>query len=129
VNIIAFSVFQDPSTFDFLLARSNPTNHTNRLRTESLYVKFDPLVSNISMLPQGNAQTINEEKNGKNESPLPDVGTPKRNPAIAAIDRLLFYSPLPNATVQKSEEVQEKNVSEKLLSISLITSTCKVPSY
>ena len=129
VNIIAFSVFQDPSTFDFLLARSNPTNHTNRLRTESLYVKFDPLVSNISMLPQGNAQTINEEKNGKNESPLPDVGTPKRNPAIAAIDRLLFYSPLPNATVQKSEEVQEKNVSEKLLSISLITSTYKVPSY
>ncbi|XP_012061620.1 PREDICTED: transforming acidic coiled-coil-containing protein 3 [Atta cephalotes] len=101
--------FQDPSTFDFLLARSNPTNHTNRFRTESLYVKFDPLVSNISMLPQGNAQTINEEKNGKNESPLPDVGTPKRNPAIAAIDRLLFYSPLPNATVQKSEEVQEKN--------------------
>ncbi|XP_018360308.1 PREDICTED: transforming acidic coiled-coil-containing protein 3 isoform X1 [Trachymyrmex cornetzi] len=100
--------FQDPSTFDFLLARSNP-NHTNRLRTESLYVKFDPLVSNTSMLPQGNAQTINEEKNGKNESPLPDVGTPKRNPAIAAIDRLLFYSPLPNATVQKSEEVQEKN--------------------
>ena len=121
MNTIAFSVFQDPSTFDFLLARSNPTNHTNRFRTESLYVKFDPLVSNISMLPQGNAQTINEEKNGKNESPLPDVGTPKRNPAIAAIDRLLFYSPLPNATVQKSEEVQEKNVSEKLLSISLIT--------
>ncbi|KAG5325303.1 TACC1 protein, partial [Pseudoatta argentina] len=99
--------FQDPSTFDFLLARSNST-HTNRLRTESLYVKFDPLVSNTSMLPQGNA-TINEEKNDKNESPLPDVGTPKRNPAIAAIDRLLFYSPLPNATVQKSEEVQEKN--------------------
>lgn len=61
------------------------------------------------MLPQGNNQTINEEKNGKNESPLPDVGTPKRNPAIAAIDRLLFYSPLPNATVQK-EEAQEKNV-------------------
>ncbi|XP_018398990.1 PREDICTED: uncharacterized protein LOC108776780 isoform X1 [Cyphomyrmex costatus] len=100
--------FQDPSTFDFLLARSNPT-HTNRLRTESLYVKFDPLISNTSMLPQGNAQIINDEKNDKNESPLPDVGTPKRNPAIAAIDRLLFYSPLPNATVQKSEEVQEKN--------------------
>ncbi|XP_012527640.1 transforming acidic coiled-coil-containing protein 2 isoform X2 [Monomorium pharaonis] len=101
-------IFQDPSTFDFLLARSNPT-HTNRLRAESLYVKFDPLVSNTSMLPQGNAQTINEEKNGKNESPPPDVGTPKHNPAIAAIDRLLFYSPLPNATVQKLEEAQEKN--------------------
>ncbi|XP_071553457.1 uncharacterized protein [Temnothorax nylanderi] len=98
-------VFQDPSTFDFLLARSNST-HTNRLRAESLYVKFDPLVSNISMLPQKNTQTINEEKN---ESPLPDVCTPKRNPAIAAIDLLLFYSPLPNATVQKSEEAQEKN--------------------
>ncbi|XP_077265474.1 transforming acidic coiled-coil protein isoform X2 [Temnothorax americanus] len=101
-------IFQDPSTFDFLLARSNST-HTNRLRAESLYVKFDPLVSNTSMLPQGNTQTINEEKNGKNESPLPDVDTPKRNPAIAAIDRLLFYSPLPNATMQKSEEAQEKN--------------------
>lgn len=101
-------IFQDPSTFDFLLARSNST-HTNRLRAESLYIKFDPLVSTTSMLPQGNAQTINEEKNDKNESPLPDVGTPKRNPAIAAIDRLLFYSPLPNATVQKLEEAQEKN--------------------
>ncbi|XP_071562260.1 transforming acidic coiled-coil-containing protein 3-like [Temnothorax nylanderi] len=61
------------------------------------------------MLPQGNTQTINEEKNGKSESPLPDVGTPKRNPAIAAIDMLLFYSRLPNATVQKSEKAQEKN--------------------
>lgn len=70
------------------------------------------------MLPQGNVQTINEEKNGKNESPLPDVDTPKRNPAIAAIDRLLFYSPLPNATVQKLEEAQEKHVSKNLSTIS-----------
>lgn len=102
-------IFQDPSTFDFLLARSNST-HINRLRAESLYVKFDPLVSNTSMLPQGNTQTINEEeKKSKNESPLPNIGTPKHNPAIAAIDRLLFYSPLPNATVQKLEEAQEKN--------------------
>lgn len=97
-----------------MLARSNST-HINRLRAESLYVKFDPLVSNqASMLPQGNTQTINEEKNDKNESSLPDVGTPKHNPAIAAIDRLLFYSPLPNATVQKLEEAQEKNVSKNL---------------
>ncbi|KAL6255437.1 hypothetical protein P5V15_013772 [Pogonomyrmex californicus] len=101
-------IFQDPSVFDFLLAQSNST-HTDRLRTESLYVKFDPLVSRSSMLPQGNVQSINEEKNDKNESSLSDVGTPKRNPAIAAIDRLLFYSPLPNATVQKLEEAQEKN--------------------
>ncbi|KAL0101264.1 hypothetical protein PUN28_018809 [Cardiocondyla obscurior] len=102
------AIFEDPSTFDFLLARSNNT-HANRLRTESLYVKFDPLVSNANMLPQGNVQTINEEKNSKNESPLADVDTPKRNPAIAAIDRLLFYSPLPNTPVQKLEEVKDKN--------------------
>ncbi|XP_072764062.1 uncharacterized protein Tacc isoform X2 [Anoplolepis gracilipes] len=99
-------IFQDPSTFDFLLARSN-SKHTYRLRAESLYVKFDPLISNTSMLPQGNTPPINEEQNGKSESPIPDVGTPKRNPAIAAIDRLLFYSPLPSGTVQK--EAQEKN--------------------
>ncbi|KAL6428723.1 hypothetical protein ACFW04_007950 [Cataglyphis niger] len=101
-------IFQDPSTFDFLLAQSN-SKHTDRLRTESLYVKFDPLISNTSMLPQGNAPPINEEQNGKSESPLPDIGTPKRNPAIAAIDRLLFFSPLPSGTVQKLEEAQEKN--------------------
>lgn len=107
--MLLFTVFQDPSTFEFLLARSDP-NRINRLRAESLYIKFDPLVSNISMLPQGNAQSVNEEQNGKSESPVPDVGTPKRNPAIAAIDRLLFYSPLPSGT-NKIEEAQEKNVS------------------
>lgn len=64
------------------------------------------------MLPQGNVQPINEEQNGKIESPSPDVGTPKRNPAIAAIDRLLFYSPLFTTPVQKREEAQEKNVSK-----------------
>ncbi|XP_011141342.2 putative leucine-rich repeat-containing protein DDB_G0290503 isoform X1 [Harpegnathos saltator] len=104
------TIFQDPSTFDFLLARSNSRHAVvDRLRKESLYVKFDPLVSNASMLPQGNAQSINEKQNEKNESPLPNVGTPKRNPAIAAIDRLLFYSPLPSGTMQKLEEAQEKN--------------------
>lgn len=101
-------IFQDPSTFDFWLARSN-SKHTDRLRADSLYVKFDPLISNTSMLPQGNAPPTNEEQNGKSESPLPDVGTPKRNPAIAAIDRLLFYSPLSSGPVQKLEEAQEKN--------------------
>jgi len=107
-----FTVFQDPSTFDFLLARSNSKHtDTNRLRTESLYIKFDPLVSNISMLPQGNAQPISEEQNGKNESSPPNVGTPKCNPAIAAIDRLLFYSPLPSGAMQKLEETREKIVS------------------
>lgn len=67
------------------------------------------------MLPQGNAQPLNEEQNGKDESSLTNVGTPKRNPAIAAIDRLLFYSPLPSGTVvQKLEEAQEKNVNTNL---------------
>ncbi|XP_012220320.1 transforming acidic coiled-coil-containing protein 3 isoform X2 [Linepithema humile] len=100
-------IFQDPSIFDFLLARSD-SNRINRLRAESLYIKFDPLVSNINMLPQGNAQSVNEEQNGKSESPVPNVDTPKRNPALAAIDRLLFYSPLPSGT-DKIEEAQEKN--------------------
>lgn len=63
------------------------------------------------MLPQGNAQPINEEQNGKNESPPPNIGTPKRNPAIAAIDRLLIYSPLPSGAVQKLDETSEKIVS------------------
>ncbi|XP_014485779.1 PREDICTED: transforming acidic coiled-coil-containing protein 2 isoform X2 [Dinoponera quadriceps] len=109
VSAATSTIFQDPSTFDFLLARSNSRHAIDRLRKESLYVKFDPLVSNASMLSQGNAQPINDEQNDKNESPLPNVGTPKRNPAIAAIDRLLFYSPLPSGTVQKLEEAQEKN--------------------
>lgn len=47
------------------------------------------------MLPQGNSQTENEEKNEKNEMPsVTSADTPMRNPAIAAIDRLLFYSPI-----------------------------------
>lgn len=101
-------IFQDPTSFDFLLARTSSKN-ISRLRAESLYVKFDPLVSDVSMLPQGNTtQSISEEQNGKNETPLPNIGTPKRNPAIAAIDRLLFYSPLPSGAVQKTEEPKEK---------------------
>lgn len=64
------------------------------MRFESLYVKFDPLVNN-SMLPQGNSQTEEEEQTEKNETPTaPSSNTPMRNPAIAAIDRLLFYSPI-----------------------------------
>lgn len=118
--LLLCAVFQDPSTFDFLLTRSNSKHTIDRLRKESLYIKFDPLVSNASMLPQANAQPINEEQNDKNESPLPNVGTPKRNPAIAAIDRLLFYSPLPSGTVQKLEEAQEKNVSQNLSILSFI---------
>ena len=62
-------LFQDPKSFDFLIAHGNSKKNTiNRLRAESLYVKFDPLVSDTSMLPQGNTQPINEEQNGKNEN-------------------------------------------------------------
>ncbi|XP_043251752.1 calponin homology domain-containing protein DDB_G0272472 isoform X1 [Colletes gigas] len=100
-------IFQDPTDFDFLVTHGN-TKHINRLRTESLYVKFDPLVSDTSMLPQGNSPPINEEQNGKTENTPPNIDTPKRNPAIAAIDRLLFYSPLSTSMTQKTEEPREK---------------------
>ncbi|XP_060813719.1 transforming acidic coiled-coil-containing protein 3 isoform X2 [Bombus pascuorum] len=103
-------IFQDPSSFDFLINHGN-SKTINRLRSESLYVKFDPLVANTSMLPQGNIQSINEEQNGKSES-IP-VDTPKRNPAIAAIDRLLFYSPICTNMTQKTDELQEKMASKE----------------
>ncbi|XP_076173173.1 uncharacterized protein LOC143149550 isoform X2 [Ptiloglossa arizonensis] len=105
-------IFQDPTSFDFLINHGNAKT-TNRLRTESLYVKFDPLVANISMLPQGNTSPINEEQNGKTESTPPSINTPKRNPAIAAIDRLLFYSPLSTSMTQKTEEPREKISTEE----------------
>ncbi|XP_033321244.2 transforming acidic coiled-coil protein isoform X1 [Megalopta genalis] len=102
-------IFQDPTSFDFLTACGN-SKTINRLRTESLYVNFDPLVGDtISMLPQGNTEPINEEEqNGKTESPPPIIGTPKRNPAIAAIDRLLFFSPITTNMTPKMEEPKEK---------------------
>nr|XP_012151986.1 PREDICTED: transforming acidic coiled-coil-containing protein 1 isoform X1 [Megachile rotundata] len=102
-------LFQDPKCFDFLIAHGNSKKNTiNRLRAESLYVKFDPLVSDTSMLPQGNAQPMNEEQNGKSENAPTDITSPKCNPAIAAIDRLLYFSPISTRTVQKMEEPREK---------------------
>ncbi|XP_029038797.1 transforming acidic coiled-coil-containing protein 3 [Osmia bicornis bicornis] len=102
-------LFQDPKSFDFLIAHGNSKKNTiNRLRAESLYVKFDPLVSDTSMLPQGNTQPINEEQNGKNENSSTNISTPKCNPAIAAIDRLLYFSPIATRNVQKMEEPREK---------------------
>ncbi|CAL7939785.1 unnamed protein product [Xylocopa violacea] len=108
-------IFQDPKSFDFLINYGNSKTF-NRLRTESLYVKFDPLVGEAtSMLPQANAQPINEEQNGKNENVPANVVTPKRNPAIAAIDRLLFYSPICTSMTQKTEEPEEKMASKEQL--------------
>ncbi|XP_031838097.2 transforming acidic coiled-coil protein isoform X2 [Nomia melanderi] len=101
-------IFQDPTSFDFLIAHGN-SRTKSRLRAQSLYVKFDPLVGDTSMLPQGNTEPINdEEQNGKTESPPPSICTPKRNPAIAAIDRLLFYSPITTGMTPKMEEPKEK---------------------
>lgn len=128
VNIpVLFSsapVFHDPSNFEFLLSKTPRKNTKRNLRDLSLYVKFDPLVSNTSMLPQGNIQNAsppaNEARNGENNTAMPNVGSPKRNPAIAAIDRLLFYSPMSgnttptntNTTIQKTNDTQEKLVSQ-----------------
>ncbi|XP_076288276.1 transforming acidic coiled-coil protein isoform X2 [Lasioglossum baleicum] len=104
------NIFQDPTSFDFLINHGN-SRIRNRLRADSLYVKFDPLVGDTSnMLLQENTDPINEEEqNGKTESPPPSIVTPKRNPAIAAIDRLLFYSPITTGMTPKMEEPKEKN--------------------
>ncbi|XP_051163934.1 transforming acidic coiled-coil-containing protein 3 isoform X2 [Leptopilina boulardi] len=103
-------LFQDPTSFDFLLSQGSNTKSRD-VRFESLYVKFDPLINN-SMLPQGNSQTEDEEQNEKNETPtMPSVDTPMRNPAIAAIDRLLFFSPI--TTGNKTEATKDiKETSE-----------------
>lgn len=100
-------IFQDPTSFDFLTNYDNKKT-INRFRTDSLYVKFDPLVADTSMLPQGNTQSINEEQNGKSENISENIDISKRNPAIAAIDRLLFYSPVSTKMTQKTNEIQEK---------------------
>ncbi|KAF7401513.1 hypothetical protein HZH68_007333 [Vespula germanica] len=72
-------IFQDPTSFDFLSARGNSESAT-RLRNESLYIKFDPLLANVSMLPQGNSQVFStppsgtihklEEIQDKNDEPI-----------------------------------------------------------
>lgn len=101
-------MFQDPTGFDFLLNQGSSNNRARDLRFESLYIKFDPLV-NESMLPQGNTQTKDEEQNGKIETPVPSVDTPKRNPASSAIDRLLFYSPF--STTNNTPEAKDIKVT------------------
>ncbi|KOX74297.1 Transforming acidic coiled-coil-containing protein 3 [Melipona quadrifasciata] len=109
-------IFQDPTSFDFLIKHGN-SKTVNRLRSESLYVKFDPLVADTSMTTQGNIQFMKETQNDKNESimyndtpknKLVNSNTPKCNPAIAAIDRLLFYSPISTNVTPKINELQKK---------------------
>ncbi|CAD1468977.1 unnamed protein product, partial [Heterotrigona itama] len=113
-------IFQDPTSFDFLIKHGN-SKTDNRLRAESLYVKFDPLVADTSMSTQGNIQFMKEEQNDKNESITnsdtpkhnsTNFNTPKCNPAIAAIDRLLFYSPISTNITPKINELQKKETSK-----------------
>lgn len=111
-----FSVFEDPSSFDFLL---NKDSSSGKLATEdccprdSLFVKFDPLFSNANMLSEGSVeqseQQLEQEKaqekvteieREEKEPPIKqeiltpkETVTPKRNPAVVAIDKLLYFSP------------------------------------
>lgn len=106
-----FTVFRDASQFDFLLEKTENCRG-DRLRSDSLFTKFDPLVAETSMLPQGNGASpppSNDERNGEKDTSLPNNITPKRNPAIAAIDRLLFYSPMTPDNIKI--QVSEKKVS------------------
>lgn len=79
-------------------------------------MKFDPLAQRLSMLPQKNLPTApsvdeEEEKETKVDTPSSEIRTPKKNPAIAAIDRLLFYSPCPpSATESAVAEAKQKKV-------------------
>lgn len=105
-------LFADLMSVDLSNFNSGNTARSNdRLRSESLYVKFDPLVSNTSMLPQGGnivAATPSSNNDDKINGEKDIVhNTPKKNPAIDAIDRLLFYSPLPDSTIKKNEEPEK----------------------
>ncbi|XP_057328054.1 uncharacterized protein LOC130669284 isoform X2 [Microplitis mediator] len=110
-------LFRDPSQVDFFLEKTG-NGRGDRLRSDSLFANFDPLALETSMLPQGNGASppaSNDEQNGEKETSLPNIITPKRNPAIAAIDRLLFYSPMTPDNIKsvESEKIEpvEKTVS------------------
>ena len=104
-----------------VLIKHGNSKTVNRLRTKSLYIKFDPLVADTSMSTQENIQFIKEKQNDKNEC-ITNIDTPKRNstnfntpkcnPAIAAIDRLLFYSPISTNMTPKINELQEKETNK-----------------
>ncbi|XP_015597627.1 flocculation protein FLO11 isoform X2 [Cephus cinctus] len=104
-------LFEDPASFDYLLERGNNKPCPRNLRLDSLYVRFDPLVSNVSMLPKGNIQALVEEQNGKGDTSTEVIDTPRKSSALAAIDRLqasVLYSPPVARTPQKPEVVQPK---------------------
>ncbi|XP_012253170.2 transforming acidic coiled-coil-containing protein 3 isoform X1 [Athalia rosae] len=109
-------LFLDGASFDYLLTRTSGKNPVRDLRAESLYVKFDPLVNNASMLPQGPTPVVDGEENAKNSIPQPTLDTPKRNPALAAIDRLLFYSPATGTPIKVEEPPKiEEKIAEDII--------------
>ncbi|XP_058797578.1 transforming acidic coiled-coil-containing protein 3-like isoform X2 [Phymastichus coffea] len=105
-------LFGDPSALDFLTQVGSQTSRRGE-RYDSLYMRFDPLAERQSMLPQKNlpgTPTLEEEEEQREikvNTSIGNAGTPKKNPALAAIDRLLFYSPCPPATTD-SEKVEAK---------------------
>ncbi|XP_011496591.1 PREDICTED: probable myosin light chain kinase DDB_G0279831 [Ceratosolen solmsi marchali] len=110
-------LFGDPSALDYLNQVGSQTTRRGE-RYDSLYMKFDPLAEKLSMLPQKNlpaSALLDEEKEAKVENSLSNMGTPKKNPALAAIDRLLFYSPCtaPSTDTEVPEAIQKKEVIEK----------------
>lgn len=78
-------------------------------------MKFDPLAQRQSMLPQKNlpcASAVEEEgeKQTKVDAPISTLDTPRKNPALAAIDRLLFYSPSPPTVTETEVPVKQEKV-------------------
>ncbi|KAJ8684407.1 hypothetical protein QAD02_020199 [Eretmocerus hayati] len=111
-------LFGDPAAFDFL-DQVGSRNGRRGKRYDSLYMKFDPLAERASMLPQknvSNSPAVQEdeiEKDTRTEIPMADVNTPKKNPALAAIDRLLFYSPMSQSVTPESKTPDVKEEKEE----------------
>lgn len=106
-------MFEDPAAFDFLGQAGSQQAISRGDRYDSLFMKFDPLAQRLSMLPQRNsisnspAKVEEEEKEIQQDEPVHT--TPKKNPALAAIDRLLFDSPSAEGFNSKvSEETKAK---------------------
>lgn len=58
--------------------------------------------------PETVGEEVEEEKDSKNEESIDEFKTPKKNPALAVIDKLLFYSPCTPGTDDDKEAKQKK---------------------
>lgn len=107
-------VFEDPAAFDFLTQAGSQQPSSRGDRYDSLFMKFDPLAEKrLSMLSQKNnistppAEVEEDEKETRQNDAIGI--TPKKNPALAAIDRLLFDSPsMEGFNTKVSEEAKAK---------------------